>query len=410
MIVSQVIFWTGLSLIGYTYLIFPAIIHLMALVGQHRREKEPDPTFPGTKPGHPGQKELSQGEDEFPMLSILIAAYNEAGVIEAKINSVLESEYPPDRVEILVGSDASSDSTSEIIQRMGKQHDRLEAVIFEKRTGKPGIINQLVSRSRGEILVITDANVMLDKHTLLELARSFSRPLTGLVDTRMVNPQMKKDGISRQERFYIGREVKIKHHESVVWGTMMGPFGGCYAVRKTAYEPVPDHFLVDDFFVNMAVLKKGLQCVSNVNAVVYEEVSNNLWEEFRRKQRISAGNFQNLSRFSSMLFSRRPGVSFCFLSHKVIRWIVPFLVFFTLGSSIVLATGSTFYLWMALLQGAVLLVPVLDHFLRKIKIHSLPLRFISHFVLMNLALLAGFFRYIKGITSNVWQPTRRNQD
>ena len=410
MIVFQVIFWTGLFLIGYTYLIFPAIMHLMARVRRHDREEGPDLTSMGTARGPDHRENPSAEAENLPLLSILIAAYNEAGVIESKVRSLLGSEYPPDRVEILVGSDASTDGTSEIIQRLEEQHDRLEAVIFENRTGKPGIINHLVTRSRGEILVITDANVMLDKHTLMELARSFHSPGTGLVDTRMVNPLKTKDGISRQERFYISREVKIKHHESVVWGTMMGPFGGCYAVRKSAYEPVPDHFLVDDFFVNMTVLKKGLQCVSNVHAVVFEEVSSNLAEEFRRKRRISAGNFQNLSRFGSMLLSRRPGVAFCFLSHKVIRWIVPFLVILTIGSSIVLAPGSTFYLLMALLQGTVLMVPVLDHLLRKFKIHSLPLRFISHFVLMNLALLAGFFRYAKGIKSNVWQPTKRNQD
>jgi len=110
------------------------------------------------------------------------------------------------------------------------------------------------------------------------------------------------------------------------------------------------------------------------------------------------------------LFSRKPGVAFCFLSHKVIRWIVPFLVMITLGTAGVLGLHHPFYLVLALLQILVLFIPVIDHLLRKLKIHSIPLRFISHFVLMNLALLAGFFRYIGGIRSNVWQPTRRNQD
>jgi cellulose synthase/poly-beta-1,6-N-acetylglucosamine synthase-like glycosyltransferase len=173
---------------------------------------------------------------------------------------------------------------------------------------------------------------------------------------------------------------------------------------------VPDNFLVDDFYINMAVLKQGMRCISNVEARVYEDVSNELGEEFRRKKRISAGNFQNLAEYRSLLFSRLPGVGFCFFSHKVIRWIVPFLVLITLSLSMYLSRHYSVYLVLALLQLTVLIIPLLDHFLRKIKIHSIPLRFISHFILMNLALLAGFFKYAGGIKSNVWQPTRRNQD
>lgn len=389
MIFLQVIFWTSIFLIFYTYILFPSILHLMA----KGRKSQP----PEIKPG------------EMPFISVLIAAYNEEEVIESKVRSVLEADYPAGRLEILVGSDASTDRTNEILSKLKEEHSVLQVSLFEQRNGKPGVINRLVTRSRGEILVITDANVMLDRGTLLQLAGSFSRDENGLVDTRMINTRLRKDGISHQEKFYISREVRIKHNESLIWGTMMGPFGGCYAVRKSCYQPVPDHFLVDDFFINMAVLKQGYRCISNVDAKVYEDVSNDLKEEFRRKSRISAGNFQNLGRYGSLLFSKRAGVAFCFLSHKVIRWIVPFLVMITLGSSITLGLQNPFYLALALMQLLVILTPLIDQFLRKIKIHSIPLRFISHFVLMNLALLAGFIRYIGGIQNNVWQPTRRNQ-
>ncbi len=230
------------------------------------------------------------------------------------------------------------------------------------------------------------------------------------MDSRLINTGIKRGGISRQEKFYISREVRIKHHESVLWGSMMGPFGGCYAVRKSLFQPVPDHFLVDDFFINMTVLQQGASCISNIRAQVSEDVSNNPREEFKRKKRISAGNFQNLARFRSQLLRGGPGVGFCFFSHKVIRWIVPFLVLTTLSTSIFLAGDSLLYLILAFLQVLVLLLPFIDHLLRKIKIHSLPLRFISHFVLMNLALLAGFIRYLGGIENNVWQPTSRKQD
>ena len=389
MISLQVIFWVSLFLILYSYLLFPGILHLLA-----RRKNLGGNSF---------------SPEELPIISVLIAAFNEEEVIASKIESILQGDYPVNRMEILVGSDASTDSTNEVLEQLKNAHPKMRIFMFEERSGKPGVINRLVKESKGEILVITDANVMLDRSALREMIRYFMQPEIGLVDSRMVNTRLKKDGISHQEKFYISREVRIKHNESLIWGSMMGPFGGCYAVRKTLYRSVPDNFLVDDFYINMAVLQQGFKCISNIEAKVYEDVANNLLEEFRRKKRISAGNYQNLSAFKSLLISAQPGVAGCFFSHKVIRWFVPFLVLITLGTSITLGLEVMIYRILALLQLIVLVIPIIDHFLRKIKIHVIPLRFISHFVLMNLALLAGFIRYLGGIRSNVWQPTRRNQ-
>ena len=390
MITIQIIFWYCLFMILYSYLFFPEILRLLA----RKRKEEAKKYLPS----------------ELPSISVLIAAFNEEKVIGDKILSVLDGSYPRELLEILVGSDASTDLSNQILQRLQQDHPSLHLTVFKERQGKPGIINQLAEKARGEILVITDANVMLDKDTLSQLICYFKEEQTGLVDSRMVNTMLNSQGVSRQEKFYISREVRIKHYESLIWGSMMGPFGGCYAVRKSLYQPVPEKFLVDDFFINMSVLKQGFCCISNIQAVAYEQASSHPREEFRRKKRISAGNFQNLSLFWPMIFSGRQGIGFCFFSHKVLRWIVPFLVMITLGTSLLLGAGSTFYLVLALAQGGVFLSPVIDHFLRKIKIQSIPLRFVSHFVLMNLALLAGFFKYLGGIKDNVWQPTSRKQD
>ncbi len=390
MIVLQLIFWISLFLIFYSYLLFPWILKWLA--------------------GNRTINARSFSAGELPVISVLIPAYNEALAIREKINSVLNSDYPSDKLEIMVGSDASTDQTNFILKQLKEENPALQLFFYKERVGKPGIINRLVEKARGEILVLSDANVMLESNTLSELVRYFKEDGIGLVDSRLISTGIKKEGISRQEKFYTGREVSIKHHESVLWGTMMGPFGGCYAVRKSLYTPVPDHFLVDDFFINMSVLKQGADCISNILARVSEDVSNRPREEFLRKKRISAGNYQNLFRFRSMLIKGKKGVGFCFLSHKVIRWIVPFLAMISLSTSLVLAFTLPLYMALFLFQVLVVFSPVIDHILRKIGIHSIPLRFISHFVLMNMALLAGFFRYSGGIRNNVWQPTSRNQD
>lgn len=390
MILLQLIFWICLFLVFYSYIIFPVILQLLA------RKTDVNPqTFTA---------------DDVPAVSVLIAAYNEESVIEEKISSLLKCDYPNEKLEILVGSDASSDRTNTILKKLADANPSLYLSLFEERVGKPGIINRLAKKAGGEILVITDANVMLEHNTLFELVRYFRSEQIGLVDSMLISTGIKSGGISLQERFYTNREVNIKHHESLLWGTMMGPFGGCYAVRKSLYTPVPDHFLVDDFYINMAVLEQGAECISNLQARVYEDVSNNPGEQFKRKKRISAGNYQNMQRFFPMLYKGRGGTGFCFFSHKIVRWIVPFLVLMTLASSLILGVHSLLYLIMALLQLMVLLIPIIDHILRKIGIQSIPLRFISHFVLMNIAILAGFFRFLGGIKNNVWQPTSRNQD
>lgn len=390
MILLQLIFWICIFLIFYSYVLFPWILKWLA--------------------GNRNINASSFSAAELPTLSVLIPAYNEELVIGKKINSVLKSDYPSEKLEILVGSDASTDQTNFILKQLKELNPALQLFLFEERIGKPGIINRLVEKALGEVLVLTDANVMLENNTLSELVRYFKEDGIGLVDSRLISTGIRKEGISRQEKFYTGREVSIKHHESVLWGTMMGPFGGCYAIRKSLYTPVPDHFLVDDFFINMSVLKQGAYCISNILARVREDVSNSPGEEFKRKKRISAGNYQNLFRFSSMLIKGRKGVGFCFLSHKVIRWIVPFLAIISLSTSLVLALTLPLYPALVLLQFLILISPVIDHILRKIGIHSIPLRFISHFVLMNMALLAGFFRFSGRIRNNVWQPTKRNQD
>ena len=229
MIIASIIFWVCLLAVFHSYVLFPLIITLIAA----KRE-------------NPWQTDTSGTQ---PFVSILISAYNEESVIEDKINSILKSSYPRDKIEIIVGSDCSSDNTNVILTRIAADpSNRLSFFPFKERQGKPNVINILAGHSKGEILILSDANVMFDINTVEELVKPFSDPDIGLVDSQMVNMGMKKEGISHQEKAYISREVRIKHQESLIWGSMMGPFGGCFAIRKSLYKEVPSNFLVDDFY------------------------------------------------------------------------------------------------------------------------------------------------------------------
>jgi cellulose synthase/poly-beta-1,6-N-acetylglucosamine synthase-like glycosyltransferase len=384
------LFWGCVIAVFHSYVLFPLILRL---TGCFRKKPE--------------SSQFASGDE--PMISILLSAYNEEEVIGEKIRSVFNTHYPLSKIELLVGSDHSSDRTAEIIRQLAGEFPSIRFYEFTVRQGKPNVINRLVQEARGEILILTDANVMFDEDTLTRIVAPFADPRVGLVDTQMINIGMKREGISFQEKAYISREVQIKYLESRLWGAMMGPFGGCFAMRKSLYEPVPVNFLVDDFFLNMTVLESGYKAVNNPEARVYEDVSNDLSIEYKRKIRIATGDFQNLFRFRNLLSPARPALAFCFLSHKVLRWLGPLFFLIALLALIFLAFTSTFYLVLVLGYAGVLLIPALDYLLKKLNLHFKIFRFITHFLVMNLALSIGMIRYLKGVKTNVWQPTKRHQ-
>lgn len=398
MIILQVIFWLSLIALAHTYVIYPLLLKALSFFAS-----PPPPLLE------------ERGETA---VSVLIAAYNEEKVIKQKLESIYNSDYPKDKIEVIVGSDASTDKTNEIV----RSFPNVQLVEFKGRSGKVKIINHLKTLAKHDILVLTDANVLFDTNTIRELSKHFSDPTVALVDSNMQNINQQK-GISQAESTYIRGEVGIKNNEGKVFGMMMGPFGGCYAVRKSFYEPVPENFLVDDFYVNMKVLEKGGKAISEINARVYEEVPTDWAIEFKRKIRIATGSFQNLKAFFHLLF-RFNALSFCFLSHKVLRWKGPFLMITLYISNLLIAWWifageaigqmlfhDSFHIHpfevFFLLQNILPLLLIVDLILTLLKIHFPPTRLVTHFFTTNLAIFIGFFKFLGGINSSIWNPTKR---
>ena len=384
----QFLFIVGLISLLYSYLLYPLLLKYLL------QKSAAQETYTTTS--------------TLPALSIIIAAHNEEKVLREKLDSILQSAYPQELIEILIGIDASSDLSALIAEEYKSQFASCQVFDFKARQGKIKIVNTLVPKAQHPLIVLTDANVLFTENTLLHLQAPFIDPKIGLVDTTMKHYGLKNTGISVPESAYIAGEVLIKEAEGKLWGAMMGPFGGCFAFRKQCFEPIPEHFLVDDFYINMICIEKGLRSVTQTEAIVLEDVSNDLTIEFKRKIRISSGNFQNLRRFWPLLFKFN-WVSFTFFSHKVLRWILPvFLAAMTLQ----IIQKHEQSLFDELLYFGLLLIPiafVVDYLSRKRGVHLVWLRFVIHFVSMNLALLIGLFRFFGGIRSSVWQPTKRHQ-
>jgi len=270
-----ILFWISIFIILHTYVLFPLILKALA-----SKKEQNDILF--------------TREDDLPFISIIMAVHNEEKVIIEKVRSIFHTDYPEEQIELLIGSDASTDKTNEILHIYSSDNPGLLFYSFDERRGKAEVINELREKARGELLVLSDANVMFSDNTLFEMAKHFKNKEIGLVGSNLLNSNVDKTGISIQESSFISRELRLKYYEGKIWGTMMGAFGGCYALRYELYSPVPEGYTVDDFYITMRVLEKKKKCIQENNAICYEDVQNQIKEEFRRKIRISSGNFQDL--------------------------------------------------------------------------------------------------------------------
>ncbi|MEY3843016.1 MAG: hypothetical protein RIR80_587, partial [Bacteroidota bacterium] len=258
----------------HSYVLFPLILSWLA-----KNKKQNEITY-------------QINDSELPSVAILIAAYNEESVIEEKIKSIFLTDYPIEKIQVFIGTDACTDQTNAIVQRYVDTH-AVRLIEFNNRTGKTTIINHLATLAKADVFILTDANVFFLKQTIFEMLKHYKNNSIALVAGNILNPVVKIDGIAYQEKSYLTRENKIKYQEGICWGSMIGAFGGCYSLRAANFKSVPNHFIVDDFYLSMSVLQQGKLAITELAAVCTEDVSNKEMEEFRRKVRIATGNFQN---------------------------------------------------------------------------------------------------------------------
>lgn len=394
-----IIIYISVFFLLHSYVFYP--LHLLILYTL-RNKREP---------------QIKRLLEECPYVSCIISVYNEASVISHKIVSVLQSDFPPDKIKLYIGSDASTDDSNELIRELANKHPSIIFFPYQQRRGKTLVINDLVEeafkstpKSQKHILLFTDANVILTPNVIKNLCRHFEDSKLALVDTKIIPKNLNREGISYSENQYMSLEIKLKYLEGELWGAMMGAFGGCFAIRSSFIEKVPSRFLVDDFYISMSALSKGGECKNDLEAICYEGMPGQLIEEFRRKARISAGNFQNLSVFYKLLFKKPITVAYAFFSHKVLRWIGPLLILLiwlaSLGLSLI--DSEHYLVYFIIISSILVFIPIVDYFLSIIGIHIKLLRGIRYFLMMNIALLIGFIHYVNGIQNSSWEPPKRS--
>lgn len=381
-----------LMLLLYTYLIYPLFLWLLSK----------------NYPSLPYIQFLSN--DTLPEVHIIIPVHNEAEIIFRKLMSIYDSNFQHSKIHVYVGLDNCSDQSLAEVQKFKDLCLLdLQYINNKERCGKPQTLNLIIEsfQLKSGILIFSDANVLLTPDTIPGLITYFKDPQVGLVDARF---KVSKDIYSHElEGDYVSFEQNIKYWESLIFGAMQGPFGGCFAIKASLFHPIPANFLVDDFFIAMQVMQKGYKAIVNPDAMVIEEVHTDWSEEFRRKKRIATGNFQNLSYYKHVFRKPFTPLVFCFLSHKVIRWMIPLISF----PLFLLMLVEIVFIWklptLAIIMITIIILAFCVFYIsHKLNLQSKTLQRFGYFLYINVALVAGFFNYLKGVQSNVWEPTKRN--
>jgi cellulose synthase/poly-beta-1,6-N-acetylglucosamine synthase-like glycosyltransferase len=345
---------------------------------------------------------------QWPAITIVFSVFNEGKVIRRKLESILNSDYPKEKLHILIGSDNSTDSTHSIIEEFETLYPNITLIKKTSRNGKLKIINELIDFTATEHLIFTDANVFFEPQTFKALVFNLIQNKAQMVCGNISKFSPKNQGISSQEIFYMNFENQIKHLESLKYNFVVGVEGGCYAILKSWFVKVPDGFLMDDFFITLDVISKKGKVLFEPEAICFEDVNDSPMIEFNRKIRISIGNFRNLTFYKHLLFPIHKGFGFAFFSHKVLRWFTPFSIMLSFFVSLILSFQYPLFYFLSIAYSLFIILPILTIYLEKIKIKIPVLNALGHFILMNLALLIGYFRFISASNESAWEPPKRN--
>jgi len=341
--------------------------------------------------------------EAWPAVSILLSAYNEELLIDARIRNLFELDYPADRLEILVGSDGSRDRTNEIVRRWAS--DRLRLVAFDERRGKASVVNDLTAMARGDIVVLTDANTFFRPDAVRELVRGFRRHPSACVVIGQVEYRTSA-GSGNLDGRYMRYDAWVQTLESR-FGCVVGAHGAIYAFLRERYRPIPANTLIDDFQIPLRMrLHGGGHAFCAPAARAWEQSPERVRDEFRRRVRFGAGGLQALMATWPLLLPWKGMVALAYASHKVIRWFGPWLLLVGFGATLALRDVPAFrVLFLGQVAGCAL--ALLAPWVRRVPVVGFAAVALRYFLVLNAALLLGFAQFARGAARPVWSRTPR---
>lgn len=344
--------------------------------------------------------------DDFQKIAVIIATYNEEVNIEKTIESILNSEIGDQKLTIYVGNDGSEDNTGSILNNLSLNNSKIIVSNYD-RIGKPNIINEIVKtynlNNNETAIVFMDANISIEKKTIFSLCQSIQNFDYGAAGASV----LPLSETNNAESTYILRENQIKENESLAFGIVIGLFGACFAIRGECFRKIPENFITDDLFLTLSVLSQNQKISYSQHVKAYESITMDIPNEFKRKRRFSAGNFQILKYFITLLNPLKVGFGFvyCFLFHKIIRWVAPILMFLLWIYSVFQAHSMLFEL--IRYGGIFILLFLLSNYILISRQKTAIGQRAFYFLAMNIAILMGFWDFLKGIKRNSWERSKR---
>lgn len=378
----QLLFWIAVGIIVYTYAAFPLLVFLRGL----------------------WWKRPYQSADITPKVTLVIAAYNEAKSIRAKLDNVLALDYPRELLEVLVASDGSTDSTNEIVHGYAEQGIRLLAL---PRQGKAGALNSAVAVATGEILVFSDANSMYAPDAIHALVRPFADPeVGGVAGNQVYLKENRSSGADAGEHSYWNFDRKLKQSQSQA-GNAISATGAIYAIRRSLFRPVAVG-VTDDFATSTDIIVQGYRLVFAPGAMAYEPVAASSGLEFGRKVRVITRGLRGVILRRELLNPFRHGFyALQLFSHKVLRRLVVLPLILLLVTNLFLWNKGIFYQLTLLAQVSLYSCGLLGFWLNgtrlgRSKLLALPF----FFCMVNAASLLATINIIRGHRIDRWEPKR----
>ncbi len=375
-ILAALVFWLALGLLVYAYAGYPALLWLAATMMQSARDWR---YLRGSR-----DRRL-QPARATPLISILIAAHDEAGRLAPQFASLARLTYP--RWEAVYVTDGCRDGTAREIRAAGDA--RIRVLELPRRKGKANALNHAADAARGELLVFTDAGTRLEPDSLDKLARHFESPQNGVVCGRVEFDTT--PGTARTEARYWQFECGLRMLESRL-GITLTAHGGLYAMRRSAYRRLEECALVDDLLVPMAARGQGLKVLYDPEAVAHDAGPGNIAGQVRRRRRLAQGSFRALRQVRHTPLGI--WTAWAFLSHKLLRWLTPFLLLALLLASF---AGLPRQLSLAVWAAGLALVAVALVERRSLVYYALA---------MNLAYLQGWWRSLRPPRDGTWERVR----
>jgi poly-beta-1,6-N-acetyl-D-glucosamine synthase len=386
----KLVFWASLATVFYTYLGYPIVLGILVKV---REKLNP-------------RKAAVYSDEELPEITVLVACYNEADILEQKIRNTAQLDYPVDKRKYWFVTDGSTDDSVQIVQK----HADFEVFHLPERKGKNAAVNRVMKQVKSPITVFCDANTLLNKEALKLLVRHFKDPIVGAVaGEKRVMQGENENAAGSGEGAYWKYESLLKKWDSQ-FNTVVGAAGELLSVRTELYEEVPPGVYIEDFRLSMNIAKAGGRVVYEPEAYAMETASASIEEERKRKVRISAGGLIEVWHFMGLLNVFKYGwLSFQYVSHRMLRWtLAPLSLLLLLITNLILVINGTLFFKLALMaQVLFYAVAILGYFLKDRKIRFRILFVPYYFLFMNISVYQGLMRLIKGKQSAAWDKAKR---